>query len=64
MSLEYGSDGYKKAINKISRDENLKELVNKTAQILIAPATKGKGSESWRYLRQELQKKSKDRKPY
>lgn len=64
LSLEHGSGGYKKAINKILRDEKLKEILNKTAQMLITPGTVGKGSGTWRYLKQELEKKSKDRKPF
>lgn len=64
LSLEYGNGGYKKAINKILKDEKLKEILNKTAQMLIAPGTVGKGSGTWRYLKQELEKKSKDQKPF
>ncbi len=64
LSLENGSGGYKKAIDKILKDEKLKEILNKTAQALIAPATKGKGSGTWRYLKQELEKKSKGRKSF
>lgn len=63
-ALKYGNNGYKKAINRILRDEKLKEILNKTAQVLISPATRGKGSGAWRYLKQELQKKSKDRKVF
>lgn len=63
-TLRYGNNGYKKVVNRILRDEKLKEVLNKTAQVLIAPATKGMGSGTWRYLKQELQKKSKDRKAF
>lgn len=63
-ALRYGSNGYKKVVGRILRDEKLKEILNKTAQALITPATVGKGSGTWRYLRGELQKKSKDRKPF
>ncbi len=63
-ALRYGNNGYKKAVGRILRDEKLKNILNKTAQALIAPATKGMGSGSWRYLKQELEKKSKDRKPF
>lgn len=64
LSLEHGSGGYKKAIDKILKDDKLKEILNKTAQALIAPATRGKGSGTWRYLKRELEKKSKDRKAF
>ncbi len=64
LALKYGSNGYKKAVNRILRDEKLREVLNKTAQVLIAPGTRGMGSGAWRYLKQELEKKSKDRKPF
>ncbi len=64
LALKYGKNGYKKAVDRILRDEKLKEILNKTAQALITPATKGKGSGSWRYLRQELEKKTKDNKAF
>lgn len=63
-SLQYGNNGYKRAVSRIKKDERLMEIINKTAQALISPATVGKGSGTWRYLKQELQKKSKDKKPF
>lgn len=63
-ALRYGSNGYKKAVSRILRDEQLKEILNKTAQVIITPATKGMGSGAWRYLKQELKKRSKDQKPF
>lgn len=64
LSLDHGSGGYKKALNKILKDEKLRQILNKTVQSLITPATKGMGSGTWRYLKQELEKKSKDKKPF
>lgn len=65
LALKWGKNGYKKAVDRILRDEKLRETLNKTAQALITPATVGgQGSRTWRYLKQELQKKSKDRKPF
>lgn len=64
IGLKYGKNGYKKAVDRILKDENLKDFLNKTVQSLISPATKGKGSGSWRYLRSELEKKAKDKKPF
>ena len=64
IGLKYGRNGYRKAVGRIQKDENLKELLNKTIQVLIAPGTVGKGSGTWRYLRNELQKKSRDQKPF
>lgn len=64
-ALRYGNNGYKKAVNRILKDEKLKDILNKTAQILITPATYGgQGSGAWRYLKRELQKKSKNRKAF
>lgn len=64
LALRYGNNGYKKAVDRILKDERLKDILNKTVQTLISPATKGKGSGTWRYLKQELEKKSKDRKAF
>ena len=63
-ALKYGNNGYNKAVGRILKDEKLKEILNKTAQVLITPATKGMGSGTWRYLKQELKKKSKNKKPF
>ena len=63
-TLRFGSNGYNKAIENILLDENLKEFFNKTLQTLISPATKGKGGGTWRYLKKELEMKSKDKKPF
>lgn len=63
-TLRYGSNGYRKAVGRILRDEKLKEILNKTVQALITPGTKGMGSGTWRYLKQELQKRSKDKKAF
>lgn len=64
IALKYGSNGYKKAVARILMDEKLKELLNKTAQALISPATRGKGGGVWRSLHGELKKTSKERKPF
>lgn len=64
-SLQFGNDGYKKAIAKILKDEKLQEFFNNTLQKIVAlPATGGKGSGVWRYLKKELENKSKDRNPF
>ena len=52
-------------INKIINDENLQEYFNQLAQRLISvPAKGGMGSGSWKYLKQELEKASKNRKSF
>ncbi|MBI2020295.1 hypothetical protein HYS94_02635 [Candidatus Daviesbacteria bacterium] len=64
-SLRYGSNGYNKALSKILKDEQFAEFLNKMIQGIIAlPARGGIGSGTYRYLRQELQKRSKDRKAF
>lgn len=64
-SLEYGSNGYKKAINRILKDEQIQEFFNQTVQQLLAlPARGGMGSGVYRYLKQELVKNSKTRKAF
>lgn len=63
-ALKYGNNGYNKAVSRIMSDERLKEILNKTVQALITPATIGVGGGSWRYLKRELQKNSKDRKAF
>lgn len=63
-SLQYGNNGYKKAVSRIRKDERLMDILNKTVQALITPATKSMAGGTWRYLKQELQKKSKDKKAF
>lgn len=64
-TLKYGNSGYKKAIDNILKDEKLKEFFNQIAQKLVdLPAKSGAGSGTWKYLKQELQKSSKDKKPF
>lgn len=64
-SLKYGSDGYKKAVTKIIQNEKLWEFFNQAAQKFVElPSKNGMGSGSWRYLKQELQKSSQDKKPF
>lgn len=64
-SLKYGSDGYKKAVIKILSDEKLREFFNQVAQkLVVLPAKSGMGSGTWRYLKQELEKSSKKKKPF
>lgn len=63
-ALRYGNDGYKKAVRRILRDEQLKDILNKTAQAVITPGTKGKGSGLWRHLKAELKKESQDKKTF
>ncbi|MBI4037319.1 hypothetical protein HY385_02760 [Candidatus Daviesbacteria bacterium] len=64
-ALKFGNNGYKKAVDAILSDEKFKEQLNQLAQKMVAlPAKSGMGSGTWRYLKQELQKSSKDKKPF
>lgn len=64
-SFRYGGGGYKKAMDQILSDEKLKEFFNQAAQKFVEiPSKSGMGSGTWRYLKQELQKSSQDKKPF
>lgn len=56
----YGSKGYNLVINKVLKEEMLHEMINKIGLSLVSlPASSTKGSGTWRYLKQELEKNSK-----
>jgi uncharacterized protein YerC len=60
LMRQYGSLGYKKMINKLLREEKIKEFLLKVGESLTATAGKSsKGGGTWRYLHQELKKKRK-----
>lgn len=62
LSLKYGSNGYKAILERISKEEQLEEFFLGIAEKLFSiPASGGKGSGAWRYLRDEA-RKSKDKK--
>ncbi len=64
-SFKYGNGGYRKAVEQILSDEKLREFFNQAAQKFVdLPSKSGMGSGSWRYLKQELQKSSQDKKPF
>jgi TrpR-related protein YerC/YecD len=51
-----GSEGYKKLINKIIREEKITEFLEDTiVRVLSVPASMGKGKSVWRYLKQEAE---------
>lgn len=57
---KFGSEGYNHVINKILREEQLSDMINKIGLSLVSlPAKATKGGGSWRYLKQELEKKNK-----
>lgn len=57
MKLKY-SNGYKRAVNKILKDERFVEYFNQVVKVIIGMgAIGGKGSGMWRSLRREIEKK-------
>lgn len=57
LSLKYGSNGYKAILERISKEEQLEEFFSGIAEKLLSiPASTGKGSGAWRYLRDEVRK--------
>lgn len=59
---KYGGQGYKKAISKLLREEEIKKFLIEVAELLTSVPAKGtKGSEGWRYLHKELEKKKKEK---
>lgn len=60
LARQYGSKGYRKLIDKISREESIDKFLRETAAKLVSiPATSAKGGEVWRYLKQELESEKK-----
>lgn len=59
---QYGSKGYKKLIDKISREETISKFLRDAAIKMVSlPAKSSKGGEAWRYLKQELEKEKRKR---
>lgn len=63
MMRKYGGEGYQKIINKILREEQVKDFLEKVGESLTEVVSKGKGSGTWRYLNQELKTKRQS-KPF
>ena len=61
MMRKYGGEGYQKIINKILREEQVKDFLEKVGESLTEVVSKGKGSATWRYLNQELKTKRQSR---
>ncbi len=58
----HGSEGYKKLIAKILREESIKNFLEEaTIKLLSIPATSTKGGGAYRYLKQELEKNKRRR---
>lgn len=57
LSIKHGNGGYKKILDKITKQENLEEFFGKTIEKLLSiPASSKKGGGEWRYLRDEVRK--------
>lgn len=54
---QYQGKGYRLFINKILKDESVKQFLEKTLiTILSAPAAGTKGAGPWKYLKREVEK--------
>lgn len=65
IARQYGSEGYKKLVKKIMAEEQLVDFFEEAVGKIIAlPAqAKGKGTGTWRYLKEELDKHRKEKHP-
>lgn len=63
---QYGSEGYRKLISKIIKQENLMNFFEKTvSKLLSAPSELEKGRGSWSYLKRVVDNRSlKNKKPF
>lgn len=62
LARQYGSKGYKILIDKIAKEESISKFLRDAAIKLVSiPAAGTKGGDSWRYLKQELENKKKER---
>lgn len=66
LARQYGSKGYKKLIDKISREESISKFLRDLAIKLVSvPAVSISKGGSWRYLKEELEKEKRKRaKPF
>jgi len=61
---KYGGEGYQKMIAKLMKEEQIENFLLSIAKaISTLGSVGGKGSSGWRYLRQEIEKKKKE-KPF
>ncbi|PIU03766.1 hypothetical protein COT44_01260 [Candidatus Shapirobacteria bacterium CG08_land_8_20_14_0_20_39_18] len=64
LARKYGTSGYKRVIEKILREEKVKDFFLEMTEGLSDVAGQGRmGSGGWRYLSQEIKKKRKE-KPF
>lgn len=63
---QYGSEGYRRLIGKILREEKLTEFFDKAVDAAVSPvAAIDRKSGAWRYLKSELEKeKLRRKKPF
>lgn len=66
IARRHGSDGYKKVIQKIMKEDELIKLLDKAViNFLSIPVTIEKGHGIWSYLKQQAEKKQrKNNKPF
>lgn len=61
LSLKFTGKGYKYFIDKVLREEKLQEIWENIEKTILNTMSSGKGSHTWRYLRNELSNKKKKR---
>lgn len=62
LARKYGSKGYKKLIDEISKEESIDKFMREVAiKLVSAPALSTKGGGLWRYLKQELENEKKEK---
>lgn len=62
---QYGSEGYRKLVSKIIKEEKLIEFFeNAVSKLLSAPAALEKGSGTWSYLKDKVDEEKKNRKSF
>ncbi len=56
----YGGNGYSHVIHRILKEEKVDQIITKLGLSLVSlPAKATKGGGAWRYLKQEMEKKTK-----
>ncbi len=63
LMRKVGGKGYQKIINRLLREEEVKDFLSKIGEALTGLVESGKGSTTWRYLHYELKRKRTE-KPF
>ncbi|MBI4999416.1 hypothetical protein HZB97_01445 [Candidatus Gottesmanbacteria bacterium] len=63
LMRKIGGEGYRRIIEKLLREEQVKDFLLRVGESLTDLMSKGKGSGTWRYLHHELKSKRRE-KPF